>query len=577
MNTTHQAVVVESDTPRTRKLAASLQRRIVAVVLVASLLPLVLLCVGAYVVLGRIVEDRTLQLHRNVVERHAAAIELYLAERTRALELAARTSTLEELTDHQGLRSLFRSLNEAYDTSFVDLGVISATGEHLSYVGPYDLEGRNYASTDWFRSVEVAGSHVSDAFLGFRGVPHRVIAVRSRTGDRPWILKATINDDQFDRLVRTEHLGTTGDAFIINREGVFQTTPRVGRVLDHSPIRNPELHRGVAQATVFSEGRSQLQATTWLEDSRWMLVVRQDEEEVNAPFRRALGWGGLVVAFACLILVMTVVFATRHLTRRIAAADEQNEMLSRDLFRSARLASLGELATGLAHEINNPLAIISAELTNIGDITGLLPADTPDRADLVQSVDRCHHQVERGGAITAKMLQFGRHGSTKLEPTDLPPVIEDTLRLLERQASVRNIELEIHVEPELPPVMLDATELEQVLVNLINNSFQAMKNGGTIRVAAHTSEDQVLLSVSDEGCGIPRENLERIFQPFFTTKPVGHGTGLGLSVCYGLVTRWGGTIEVESELGVGSTFTIRLPIRGAKHQASSRGTAGEST
>jgi two-component system NtrC family sensor kinase len=544
--------------------ASSLQRRIIAALLVASLLPLGLLGLGSFIVFGRIIQDRTLQLHRNVVESHAVAIELYLAERTRALELAARTHSLVEVSDPSGLRHIFQGLNETYDESFVDLGVISSEGDHLAYVGPYDLTGRNYRDADWFRSVMVAGSHVSDVFLGFRGVPHRIIAVRARSGDQSWVLRATINADRFDRLLQTEYLGRTGDAFLINREGILQTTPRTGKVLDQSPIEHPQTHRGVQHQRIESEGKALLQATAWINSDRWMLVVQQDESEALAPFRQAMTTGGLVVALAFLILMITAVAATRHLTRRIVEADSQKESLSHDLMRSAKLASLGELATGLAHEINNPLAIISAESTNIADLVGEMPEGTAERQEILESVRRCQRQVERGGAITAKMLQFGRHGASDPRPTKLAPVLDELINLLSRQARVRNISLDLRVQPDLPMVTLDSTELEQVLVNLINNSFHALKQGGTISVEAKAVDDEVLISVADDGHGISPENLDKVFQPFFTTKPVGQGTGLGLSVCYGIVTRWGGDLGVESQEGRGTTITLKLPHTGHK-------------
>ncbi len=539
--------------------------------LLASLLPLALVGLGSFIVFGRIINERTLRLHRNVVESHAAAIELYLAERTRALELTARTHPLDGLRHEPGLRRLFDELNACYHRAFVDLGVISAEGDHLAYVGPYDLRERNYREADWFRSVMVEGSHVSDVFVGYRGVPHRVIAVRAREGEDSWILRATINADQFDRLVRTEALGATGDAFLINREGVFQTTPRSGRILDASPIADPEVHRGVAQSRIEGEQGALLQATTWIANGRWMLVVRQDEDEVRAPFHRAMSTGALVVALAFLIVVVTTVLATRHLIGRITEADAQQESLSRDLIRSAKLASLGELSTGLAHEINNPLAIISAETTNIADLAGDLPEGTAGREEILESIGKCRHQVERGGAITSKMLQFGRHGASDPQPTDLSKVLDDLVKLLERQARVRNITLRTQIEPSLPRVSLDPTELEQVLVNLINNSFHAMKEGGAITVSAGREGDEVILAVADQGHGIAPEHLDKVLQPFFTTKPVGQGTGLGLAVCYGIVTRWGGDLEVESQVGQGTTVSIRLPVGGRGSRSGGRG------
>jgi two-component system NtrC family sensor kinase len=175
-------------------------------------------------------------------------------------------------------------------------------------------------------------------------------------------------------------------------------------------------------------------------------------------------------------------------------------------------------------------------------------------------VKRCKRQVQRCGGITAKMLQFGRKSEVKLEPTDVAPRLEEIVRLMHKQAEVRNIELRLDVEKGLPRVMLDPTELEQVIVNLVNNSLYATRGGGCICVSARKNGHEVLMKVTDDGCGIVPEDLERVFQPFFTTKPPGKGTGLGLSVCYGIVRTWGGKMTAESRPTEGTEITIRLPV-----------------
>jgi two-component system NtrC family sensor kinase len=218
------------------------------------------------------------------------------------------------------------------------------------------------------------------------------------------------------------------------------------------------------------------------------------------------------------------------------------------------------MATGLAHEINNPLAIISAEQTNLSDeITDLdpLPASL---LTLRESIARCKRQVARCGEITAKMLQFGRRTETLLQPTVLEPVLKEISLLLERRARANNATLHLDIEAGLPPAWVDANELEQVLANLVNNSLDAMRRGGAVGISARLDGSQVLLEVTDNGSGIGAEDLDRIFQPFFTTKPVGKGTGLGLAVVYGIVRGWGGTITVESVPDQGTTMSIRVSV-----------------
>jgi two-component system, NtrC family, sensor kinase len=270
------------------------------------------------------------------------------------------------------------------------------------------------------------------------------------------------------------------------------------------------------------------------------------------------------------ILVLATVLATWHLTNRIEKTTAEREAMSRAFVRSAKLASIGELTTGLAHEINNPLAIISAEQTNIADILAEPNLCVPDREQALESVQRCQNQVRRCAAITQKLLQFGRSKESCVEPTQLAPRLKEIKALMARQAQVRNISLDLYVDDKLPPVLADPIEIEQVIVNLINNAFDAMPNGGQISIRAELDGDRVLLEVADSGTGIPAEDLERVFEPFFTTKPVGKGTGLGLSVCYGIVRSWGGEMEISSEVGRGTALRLILAFQGFRDPESSK-------
>jgi two-component system NtrC family sensor kinase len=552
-----------------RKIA--LRWRIAAALLLVSLLPLGVLSIGAWSVFGRLLLEKSLELQRTVVEGHARSIDLYLAERLRALDLAARGYRREELRDPQALRQLLETLNHSYDHSFIDLGVIGSDGRHLAYAGPYNLLDRNYAETEWFLAVCREGVHVSDVFLGFRQVPHCILAVQRLEGDGFWILRATINSEQFDRLVHTGRLGRTGDAFLVNAAGLYQTPPKEGRVLERADLPIPANLHGVLDSRVTEGGRRMRRVTTWLHGGRWLLVVQQDEAEIMAPVRRAMAAGALVVFAAVALVAAATILSTWHLTGRIEEAVRERDALSRDLLRSAKLASLGEMATGLAHEINNPLAIISAEQTNIVDLVGEIDAPGEAGAEILDSARRCLRQVERCAVVTSKMLQFGRQAEARRRPTDVQPRLEEIARLMGGQAVLRGVDLQLEVEPGLPPLLLDPTEIEQVLVNLVHNALQATGSGGRVRITARREGSTVLLQVADSGCGIPPENLERVFQPFFTTKPLGEGTGLGLAVCYGIVQSWGGTIRAESEPGQGTVMTIRLPLTAQEASARARG------
>ncbi len=539
----------------------NLRWRIITVLLAVSILPLLLMGVGAWFVFGRILEEKSLELQRTVVESHAGAIETYLADRIKSLRLFAETQGLEELTQAQYLSGLFDCLNRTSNNGFIDIGVIDSEGNHLAYVGPYDLLDKNYRDAEWFKEVEIQGRYISDVFLGFRNVPHCVIAVKSGNGSKPWFLRATINSDQMDAFVSAGMLGETGDAYIVNRAGLYQTTPRDGSLLEQSPFKNPAYFKGVQNRKEMMNGSLKIQVTTWLNQNNWLLVAQQDAWEIRAPVNRAVASGAVIVVLAMGVIVITTYLATRHLTRQIDRANARREEMFHAFMRSAKLASIGELATGLAHEINNPLAIISADQTNISDIIAGDGVQLPEREELALSLNRIKRQVARCKSITTKMLQFGRKRETELEPTDIAAHLGEIVAMLKRQAEVRNAELNLQIEEDLPPAMVDPVELEQVIVNLIQNSLHALPQGGAIDISCRVEGNELVIENRDNGKGIPPKAMERIFEPFFTTKPVGEGTGLGLSVVYGIVQSWNGQIRIDSEPGKGTVVRISIPLQ----------------
>jgi len=549
------------------KIGKSLKWRIVIVLLFAALIPLALAGFGSWVVFGRLLERKSLEQMKIMVSSHAGAIEAHLSEQLHLLDLMAESHSLDEISREENLRKLFNNLNQVTDGGFIDLGVIDSRGKHLAYVGPYDLRDRNYRDADWFREVNIKGEYISDVFLGFRRVPHCIIAVKIADEDRSWILRATVSSAKFDSLVKAGTPGAGSDAYIVNREGFYQTTPRSGKLLDRAPDSVGTFHEGLSERQVVIDGVTRLRVTTWINDNRWMLVVERDLAAIKAPVNNAITRGAYVVLLAVILMVVITFISTRHLTRLIEKTAAEREELSRAFIRSAKLASIGELTTGLAHEINNPLAIISAEQANITDLVGDLDSDAGIKEQIINSIKKCQAQIKRCSGITMKLLQFGRSQEPKLEHTDIAPRLEEILNLMHRHAEGRGIQIRSEIREDLPGVLLDPVELEQVLANLINNSIDAMIGGGEIVIKSYQNRDSVTIDVIDNGEGIPSHLLDRIFEPFFTTKPAGKGTGLGLSVCYGIVRSWGGTIEAMSAEGNGTTMRISIPIRRETNKA----------
>ncbi len=221
--------------------------------------------------------------------------------------------------------------------------------------------------------------------------------------------------------------------------------------------------------------------------------------------------------------------------------------------RTERLASLGMLSAGVAHEINNPLGgVLALSALALEDI----PPDDPNRENLEEVV----RQAQRCKAIVKGLLDFSRQSVSSPEPVELGRSAQEALALVKPQAAFHNIELVCAFEPNLPPVMADRAELQQVILNIVMNAVQAMEERGRLTLTTSSSEAYAELAIADTGHGIPPDRIGHVFDPFFTTKDESKGTGLGLSIAYGIVSKHGGTISVESEVGVGTTFTIRFPV-----------------
>jgi signal transduction histidine kinase len=288
--------------------------------------------------------------------------------------------------------------------------------------------------------------------------------------------------------------------------------------------------------------------------------VAAGDLDQSTDLQRADEIGELASAFD------TMTFRLRERTaeaaRLYAETAERNEELAdinarlqstqAQLVQSEKLASVGQLTAGIVHDVKNPLAVIKGLAEELHEEVGLDPST---RAQLTTIRD----SASRASTIVTDLLKFARQSTPEMQRRDMRETIQSSLRLTEYLT--RKGKIEVSVELPDQPIMMsyDAQQIEQVLINLVTNAVQAMQHGGSLRVNLNRTSGKIAIAVQDTGTGIPKQNLTRIFDPFFTTKPEGEGTGLGLSVSFGIVSRHGGTIEVESELGWGTTFTIFLP------------------
>ncbi|MGD9290943.1 MAG: ATP-binding protein, partial [Desulfobacterales bacterium] len=273
--------------------------------------------------------------------------------------------------------------------------------------------------------------------------------------------------------------------------------------------------------------------------------------------RSKINW---FVGFAIMVIIIVVAITCTFMVNKLYRADKAKAEAMAAMEQNNQLASIGQLAAGVAHEINNPLALINETAGYVKDLFVIKKQYSKDD-ELLENIDYILEAVERCGTITRQLLGFARKFDVKIQMVNLKEVISDVLVFHNKEAEYRNINVFVDIPKDISEIETDRGKLQQVLLNLVNNAFQAVDDGCNLDITASSEEaNRVSITISDNGCGMPEENLTKIFEPFFTTKERGKGTGLGLTITYGLVKKLHGDISVESRENEGTTFVITLPI-----------------
>ena len=561
----------------------SLTRKMVSIIALVSLTPLFLVS-GIILYQFHISYQEKVYDHLGeLLQKHTQNIDSFLKEKLADIRFLAETFGFEELRDESFLRDRLETLQKDYGPVFVDLGVVNAQGLQVAYAGPFKLEKAHYYDADWFRKAMERRFFISDVFLGLRGLPHFIVAVRDNWKGTHWILRATIDFVAFNNLVENIHIGKTGFAFIFNTKGEPQTKPFSDIMPDRKTYMHflartePEKNRiNIIEARDHS-GKKKIYVSSFLKHGDWMMLFQQDSSDAFADFRKAMGVTVLILLLGVFGIVTTALILSKKMVNRIARADREKERMNEQIIQTGKLASVGELAAGIAHEINNPVAIMVEEAGWIGD---LLEEEEFSQSENLDEFERALKQIRTQGQrckqITHKLLSFARKTDPRVQDLQLNDLISELVELSAQRAKYAKVVINSHLKAGLPSLKASPSELQQVLLNLINNALDAMaKTGGILTISTRMEGASFVIEVADNGPGIPEANINRIFDPFFTTKPVGKGTGLGLSICYGIIKKMGGEIQVSSTMGKGTTFVITLPARGAPGESSAR--TGETT
>ncbi|WDP90062.1 MAG: two-component sensor histidine kinase [Desulfobacter sp.] len=498
------------------------------------------------------------------------SVASFLDERKNALTYVVNNTPLERLSDPAHLNGVLADLTQSFG-GFTDIGVIDGQGNQTTYAGPYGLGGKNYSAQTWFSRVKEEGTFVSEAFMGFRHVPHIALAIRHRAGDgRMFILRATM-EHQLTRILGEVDKAQGSDVFLVNTRGILQTRSEIyGDVLDALPMTLPPKSDETLTLSLADPGTGDkcIAAYRYIPDTPFVLMVIKPEKALMAPWRDSQVTLIKYLAGSITVILLWIWLITSYLVRRLRMVDRKRAEYLHMAEYANKMASIGRLAAGVAHEINNPLAIINEKAGLMKDLLEFSPEGAND-ARFDKIIDTILASVIRCSRITKQLLSFGRHTDNRLVPLKIRMVLDEVLVFLAKEAEFRNITIKIDIPEKLPKVLCDHGKLQQILLNIINNAFGAMEPGGQLDICAQNGpQGFVSLGIGDDGCGISEANLKEIFEPFFSTKTDDGGTGLGLSITYGLVQELGGQIQVKSKENQGTTFTVLLPLtEGDKEKA----------
>lgn len=525
---------------------------VVVALLAVSFIPLIVIGGGIYYYAASVLKNKTLDSLRMEVTNHRKAIDQFLEERTMSLKLISKNLSLMSLDRPAELQTALEFLHKDLPW-FVDLGVIDDQGRHLAYAGPFDLISKNYKDAGWFKAVKAQSVFISDVFSGFRNVPHFIIAIKQTGGQGVRIIRATIDTVYFNDIV-SEMVGQRkGDAYLVNRDGIFQTNPRTaGKLMGRSSLKDLERFSGVK----LEERGGQVFLTVWQEKVSWLCVVQMDRDDIFSTLHRLRNLGVLVFILVAFLIVATVLLTTNYLVSQLESKRRSIRFLDQQLRQTGQMASSMQLSYDLFGEIKDTLVNIDVATAWIRDLSRKGNIDEAE-----ESLEQIKSQVIRSQRLIDKFLSV-------TQPDGLGPIIteinvndllDDLLELLNRELHFNNIRVNRDYQDDLPGVRSDLPQLRQVFLNLILNAMFAIRTDGEIIIKTHAAGDQLQVMVTDDGPGIPRENIEKIFSPLFTTKP--QGIGLGLSICESSLKKLGGGISVESEPGQGATFTITLSLQ----------------
>jgi two-component system NtrC family sensor kinase len=544
-----------------------LRVNLIIILILISSVPLVLFAIVVYRKEADLVRKKVLSHLKSIVAQNSLMVDEFRLERMRDLSLLAAT-----IEAHGGeCDRIHLKLMHKDRTIYKHIFFADKEGKIRCKTGKGHLFERGLVNQAWFKAAakgkpfmgELTSREGKDRYDLLLSVP-----VRMANGTTIGVAGAIVDFDNIASIMKNTGIGQTGEIYILNKDGVFLTSTQVEEGRSGERME-PELFAGYFKEVGPNEyidyrGKKVVRVFKKLSDSNWYLVGEQDATEV---FKDVANLRNLFAGFVVLLIALITLIGyliSRKIVHLLKSAYEQKKELEIQVIQKDKLASMGLLTAGIAHELNTPLA--SALL-----YTQMLKEDARSTWPVaLEKLSSIEGEIKRGSKIVKNLLDFSRQSQTDTVTTDVNEVLGKLLDISEQLCSDRGIEIKRTFEKKLPLVKGNANILHQVFMNIVANAVDAMEKGGTLSVLTRhiASLHKTVIEIQDTGTGIPEELLGDVFDPFFTTKPSGEGTGLGLAISYSMVRKMGGNIRATSTCATensypyqptGTTFTIELP------------------
>ncbi len=530
--------------------------------ILVAILPL--LCLGILILFhDAAYREKSTTLLSERVLRNAQSLDAFLREKIANLQQEAATP-VEELSKGSHLRDRLHVLQGSYPGVYLGLELLDAQGKVLARAGQ---SGADHADAAWLQ-LALGRPFVLGPPPSAQS-PEFFVTVRITSGRQVWLLRAQLDPGQIEAKMRAFHPGGAGGAFILGPGGEVHGPSSSTTALSAATISTlgqqifPE-NKPVLVESADTAGTMTIHACAPLTTISGILVFHQPKKALLRPLYIARAVAGAVTALGMAGIVVTITAMSRRMQQRLRKAELLQQQMQQQVVEAGKLAAIGEMAAGIAHEINNPLAIMMENAGWIQDLFKSEETNAEDMDEIQASLRTIVTQGHRCKEITHKLLSFARKTDNTVRVVQINALLEDIAGFARQKAKYSGVTIQTNLGPGVPEINASPTEVQQVILNLVNNAIDAIKrDNGTVRVQSRMDGEFVAIDVADNGEGISEEHLARIFEPFFTTKPQGKGTGLGLAICRDIVVGMGGAISVDSVPGQGSTFHVRLPIHAA--------------